>query len=167
MKETDIAIYLMKGNVWISRITKAPSTSNPQEQVVNITGMAAWFTRPDTPTAMTISMGTGAPEPDQWVAPASPGEINASGLEIIKHFEGLRTTAYQDSVGVWTIGYGHTSMAGPPTVYPGMTITTAEAEAILKRDLDIFEQGVTDAVTINLATIVNASANAQNSLSAR
>ena len=30
------------------------------------------------------------------------------GLALTEQFEGLRLTAYQDSVGVWTIGYGHT-----------------------------------------------------------
>ena len=32
----------------------------------------------------------------------------AGTMKIIKEFEGLRLTSYQDSVGVWTIGYGHT-----------------------------------------------------------
>tara|TARA_R110000782_G_scaffold2454_3_gene9582 strand:- start:2520 stop:2648 length:129 start_codon:yes stop_codon:yes gene_type:complete len=36
--------------------------------------------------------------------------MNASeeGIELIKNFEGCELKAYQDSVGVWTIGYGHT-----------------------------------------------------------
>lgn len=34
--------------------------------------------------------------------------ISENGLALIKRFEGCRLTAYQDSVGVWTIGYGHT-----------------------------------------------------------
>jgi GH24 family phage-related lysozyme (muramidase) len=147
IKETDQAIYLMQGNVWISRITKSPSGNNPQEQVLSITGMEAWFNRADAPTAMTFSFGTGAPEPEQW-QPSHSGQINAAGLELIKHFEGLRTTAYLDPVGIWTIGYGHTSMAGPPPVYEGLTITAAEAETILQQDLDLFERGVAEALTI-------------------
>ena len=35
-------------------------------------------------------------------------KISKDGLELIKKFEGCETTAYQDSVGVWTIGFGHT-----------------------------------------------------------
>ena len=35
IKETDIAIYLMQGGYWISRISKYPSQTNPKEQVVN------------------------------------------------------------------------------------------------------------------------------------
>ena len=34
--------------------------------------------------------------------------ISKSGIELIKRFEGLRLKAYQDSVGIWTIGYGWT-----------------------------------------------------------
>lgn len=46
-------------------------------------------------------------------------------------YEGLRRTAYQDSGGVWTIGYGHTG----PDVTPGKTITDLQAEVLLRGDL--------------------------------
>ena len=49
-----------------------------------------------------------------------------AGIDLIKSFEDCRLTAYQDSVGVWTIGYGHTN-----GVYAGMTITQAQAEEFL------------------------------------
>jgi uncharacterized protein YcbK (DUF882 family) len=65
VKETDEAIYLMQGNQWISKITKKPSSSNPQEQVLNIEGMRSWFTRADFPGGMTISVGIDASEPEQ------------------------------------------------------------------------------------------------------
>ena len=34
--------------------------------------------------------------------------INQAGLDLIKHWEGIRATPYKDSAGIWTIGYGHT-----------------------------------------------------------
>lgn len=34
--------------------------------------------------------------------------INAAGLALVKQLEGLKTTAYRDVGGIWTIGYGHT-----------------------------------------------------------
>lgn len=77
-------------------------------------------------------------------------KMGPKGLALLKSFEGWSGRAYQDSVGVWTIGYGHTSMAGPPTVKRGMTITKAEGEAILKRDLKKYEQAVSDAVRVDL-----------------
>ena len=35
-------------------------------------------------------------------------KISKEGIALIKKFEGIELQAYQDSVGVWTIGYGHT-----------------------------------------------------------
>mgnify|MGYP006055735879 FL=1 len=73
-------------------------------------------------------------------------KTNLAGIELIKAWEGLRTTAYQDSVGVWTIGYGHTSMAGEPKVTPGMRITPDQATAILANDLGKYESAVSSAL---------------------
>ena len=62
--------------------------------------------------------------------------MKASNILIaaIKRFESVRLTAYQDSVGVWTIGYGHT--AG---VKKGDRITQAQADAFLRDDLSRVE----------------------------
>jgi lysozyme len=54
-----------------------------------------------------------------------------AGLALTKSFEGLRQTAYQDSGGVWTVGYGHTG----PSILAGLTITRVDAEALLRADL--------------------------------
>ena len=72
--------------------------------------------------------------------------INQAGLDLIKHYEGLRLKAYRDAVGVWTIGYGHTSMAGDPKVKAGMVITEDEAEQILRTDLKKYEDAVKKAL---------------------
>lgn len=51
-------------------------------------------------------------------------------LDIIKRFEGLRLTAYQDSAGVWTVGYGCTGkMLDGRAICHGLTITETEADA--------------------------------------
>lgn len=50
--------------------------------------------------------------------------------ENLKKREGVRLKAYQDSGGVWTIGYGHTK-----GVKPGMTITKEQADAYLEQDM--------------------------------
>ena len=55
-------------------------------------------------------------------------------IAAIKKFEGVRLTAYQDSVGVWTVGFGHT--AG---VKKGDKITEYQAEQLLREDLKKFE----------------------------
>jgi len=51
--------------------------------------------------------------------------------------------AYQDSVGVWTIGYGHTG----PDVKPGIKWPESKAEAQLKRDLAEAELKVKNYIT--------------------
>ncbi|QNI37522.1 lysozyme [Edaphobacter albus] len=52
------------------------------------------------------------------------------GIAITESFEGLRLVAYQDSVGVWTIGYGHTK-----GVKAGDTCTAAQADRWLREDV--------------------------------
>ncbi|WP_247996685.1 lysozyme [Brucella tritici] len=76
--------------------------------------------------------------------------INAAGLSLVKQWEGLKNTAYRDVAGVLTIGYGHTSAAGAPTVTPGMAIGDKEAERILKADLAKFEARVERFVKVPL-----------------
>ncbi|MCZ2203986.1 lysozyme [Bartonella sp. A05] len=73
-------------------------------------------------------------------------KISKEGLALIKQWEGLRLHAYQDAIGVWTIGYGHTEQAGEPIVQDGMKITASQAEVILRRDLEQFEETVEKAV---------------------
>lgn len=74
-------------------------------------------------------------------------KISNDGILLIKKFEGCSLTAYQDSVGVWTIGYGWTqSVAGKP-VGRGMTITQNTAEQLLLTGLSQYETGVTSLVS--------------------
>lgn len=62
---------------------------------------------------------------------------SAQCVAMIKKFEGLRLTAYDDGTGTWTIGYGHTS-----GVTQGMTITESQAEAFLNQDLPVYNNAV-------------------------
>ncbi len=57
---------------------------------------------------------------------------SGDGLALTKSFEGLHLEAYRDCAGVWTIGYGHTG----PAVCAGQTISEAEAEQLLRSDLE-------------------------------
>ncbi|HDT4264695.1 TPA: lysozyme, partial [Enterobacter kobei] len=49
-------------------------------------------------------------------------QTSDKGIALIKQFEGCRLTAYQDSVGVWTIGYGWTQPVDGKPIRAGMTI---------------------------------------------
>lgn len=62
-------------------------------------------------------------------------QLSNSGLQKIVQREGVILHTYKDSVGVLTIGTGHTSAAGAPKVVPGMVITKTENDTILRRDL--------------------------------
>ena len=77
-------------------------------------------------------------------------QMSAKGRALLIQREGFRTKAYRDSVGVWTIGVGHTSAAGTPEVTPGLVVSKADVDAILSRDLRQYEFAVGHAVTVPL-----------------
>ena len=58
-------------------------------------------------------------------------------IDKLKKMEGCKLTAYQDTAGVWTIGYGHTN-----GVKKGDRITQYQAEQFLREDLAKFEDKV-------------------------
>lgn len=68
------------------------------------------------------------------------------GLDLTESFEGGRLVAYQDQVGVWTIGDGHTK-----GVTEGMTCTQAQAEQWLREDVAEAEAAVNRLVHIALS----------------
>ena len=68
-------------------------------------------------------------------------QLSKTGIELLKHFEGCELKAYQDSVGVWTIGYGHTK-----GIYEGLEITQSEAEKMLVDELPEYEGYISDKV---------------------
>ena len=76
--------------------------------------------------------------------------MSAAGLATVKEFEGLRLKAYKCPAAVWTIGYGHTSAAGAPIVNPDLVITKDEAEEVLARDMEQYEEGVRKYVKVDL-----------------
>ena len=71
--------------------------------------------------------------------------LGYEGTKLLKFFEGCKLTAYQDSVGVWTIGYGHTK-----GVLEGMTITQEGAEQLLQTELEEYEGYIEKYVTVPL-----------------
>ena len=71
--------------------------------------------------------------------------ISNKGIELIKKFEGCRLKAYQDSVDVWTIGYGHTE-----GVYEGMEISQHQADIMLGSDLVKYANYINEYVTVSL-----------------
>ena len=64
------------------------------------------------------------------------------GIDLIKHYEGLRLKAYVCSAGVLTIGYGTTIYPNGNFVKLTDTCTKEQAETYLKNDLKRFESAV-------------------------
>jgi len=62
--------------------------------------------------------------------------ITEGTINLIKKFEGRKLTAYLDSVGVWTIGYGTTMYMDGTRVKKGNKITQERADELLKLDLE-------------------------------
>jgi len=78
-------------------------------------------------------------------------KTNAAALKLIRTFEGLSLQAYLDPVGIWTIGYGHTSAAGPPKVTRGLKLTAVQCAKILSNDIVKYEAAVERLVTVPLS----------------
>jgi len=72
-------------------------------------------------------------------------KISKEGIALIKKFEGIELQAYQDSVGVWTIGYGHTK-----GVKEGDNISLKQAEAMLEEELVEYEGYINNMVELGL-----------------
>lgn len=77
-------------------------------------------------------------------------QINQAGLELITRFEqgpkgGPALVAYQDSAGIWTIGYGHTYQ-----VYENQIATRNDALRWLDGDLATSEDSVCTHVSVPL-----------------
>lgn len=73
-------------------------------------------------------------------------KTSQKGIDLIAQFEGCKTQAYYDIVGVLTIGYGHTGA----DVKKNMIITQEQAQTLLKSDLLRFETTVNHYVTVPL-----------------
>jgi lysozyme len=57
--------------------------------------------------------------------------ISQNAVDLIKEFEGFKTDSYQDTGGVWTIGYGTIEYPSGQKVGPGEVIGQALAEHYL------------------------------------
>lgn len=77
-------------------------------------------------------------------------QTSDKGIALIKQFEGCKLTAYQDSVGVWTIGYGWTKPVDGKPIRAGMTINQETAERLLKTGLVSYESDVSRLVKVGL-----------------
>jgi len=83
---------------------------------------------------------------DDTLPGTKPSVISPDGLEFIKQSEGCKLTAYRDSVGVLTIGYGHTE-----GVHGGSSCTQEEADQWLRDDLQAVYRAIDSLVDVDLS----------------
>ena len=70
-------------------------------------------------------------------------KISAEGIELIRHFEGVRNRPYRCSAGLWTVGVGH--LIGDGKSLPkawNRLFSEKEINELLTRDIVRFERGV-------------------------
>ena len=92
-------------------------------------------TLPQTPPPPTNPLPDNTSDSQSHRSNVSSMNISTQGVNAIKRFEGFRENAYQDSVGVWTIGYGTTEAALGYAVTPGMKMSESEANTYLMEHL--------------------------------
>jgi lysozyme len=78
-------------------------------------------------------------------------KVSLRGLAEIASHEAIVLTPYRDSVGVWTIGIGHTAAAGAPDPETCGPLTLDDVMGLFARDIAKFEDGVNRAVKVPLA----------------
>ena len=69
----------------------------------------------------------------------------ASAIGFIGQWEGLRTEAYRDVIGVWTVCYGETK-----GVRPGDSYSKAECDAMLAREIIAYEAALDRCLTADV-----------------
>lgn len=72
------------------------------------------------------------------------------GIDLISSFEGIRLNAYDDGVGVWTIGIGTTTYPNGVKVKKGDKCTLDQAKEYFAHDLKRFESSVNNLVKVPL-----------------
>lgn len=77
-------------------------------------------------------------------------QLSQNGLNLIEHFEGLKLASYQDSVGIWTIGYGTTVYPTGQPVRKGENCTATQANSFIAHDVEKFATGVNNLVKVHL-----------------
>lgn len=73
-------------------------------------------------------------------------QVSHAGLALIREFEGFCAAPYRCPAGLWTVGYGHVLAPHEPLI----TITQAEAEALLRKDVRHAAQSVKALVNVPL-----------------
>ena len=78
-------------------------------------------------------------------------KVSKNGIHLIKHFEGIKNKPYKCQAGLWTVGVGH--LIGDGKQLPqswNRVFSVLEIDALLAKDLERFERGVSKLISIPL-----------------
>jgi len=78
-------------------------------------------------------------------------KTSINGLNLIKQFEGIKTSPYVDCVGKWTVGIGH--LIGDGRSLPNewnRVLTVNECYSLLAKDVTRFERGIERYISVPL-----------------
>ncbi len=87
-------------------------------------------------------------------------DVPHQAVSLVKTFEGFESAAYQDGVGVWTIGYGTTVYPNGNGVQQGETVTESQALGYLAHDME----GTVRSLAANVPYWSSMSANQRSAL---
>ena len=76
--------------------------------------------------------------------------ISSKGIDLICEFEGKRLSAYDDGVGIWTIGFGTIKYPNGVRVKKGDTCTLEQAKEYMRHDLIEFKNTVNSSAKVSL-----------------
>ena len=76
--------------------------------------------------------------------------VSNKGVDLICEFEGKQLIAYDDGVGIWTIGFGTIKYPNGVRVKKGDTCTLEQAKEYMRHDLIEFEYTVNSSVKVPL-----------------
>ncbi|ENX41334.1 lysozyme [Acinetobacter sp. NIPH 2100] len=106
--------------------------------------------RPTTDKLSNIATATDVTEM-LGVAIDSARIISVDGIHLITSFEDLKLHAYDDGVGVWTIGFGTTVYPNNIRVKKGDSCTLEQAKSFFQHDLRRFQATVNENVNVALS----------------
>lgn len=111
----------------------------------------------------TLNVTLGASMPCSYscsLKSASGMSMGSNGIDLLTAFEGFSSTCYKDSVGVWTIGYGHACQSASDDLPQygvkctsgqcSGSLTESQGEEVLADDISSFESCVRNAVGVKV-----------------
>jgi len=77
-------------------------------------------------------------------------KLSQNGLQLLEKLEGLKTKAYKDTVGVWTIGIGSTFYENGSRVKEGDILTKEECYHLFELTKSKYEKPINDSIKVPL-----------------